>query len=106
MSKDPTAIFRSRQYTRRVRGWKVCAWTVAKSRKAAEWKSGVRRSFASAGDPCHKLVSPTEIKNNSGIPICPGHREVYREAIAEAVGVRQALRDKYDPGPLPIDENA
>ncbi len=93
------------QAVRKVRGWRNCVMRIAKTVEAMDFKSG-RVGHARKGSKCKSLVSPGEIKETGGIPICAVHRPVYERELAEDARRRQALRDKYDPGPLPIDENA
>ncbi len=90
----------------RVRGWRYCAWSIAKATDEPYESPTARHSHNKRDDQCRQIVSPKEMKRNDGMPICPNHLKAYRAAMDEAAQVRQALRDKYDPGPLPVDENA
>ena len=87
----------------RTQGWKYCLFDIQRSSPPREYDSGHREAFRRKGDRCKRLVSPEDIVR-LGIPICNRHEALYREAVLADAEQRQRLRDKYDPGPLPLQE--
>lgn len=85
----------------KTQGWKQCLYSVVKSRKAREFPSQ-RTAFTRKGQRCSKLVSPKAIKR-LGIAICNVHEAPFLKDIEEDEKRRQELREKYDPGPLPLE---
>lgn len=87
----------------RTQGWKYCQFRVVQSRKASESAAGHRTGFRTRGDRCGKLVHPDHIKR-LGVAICHTHEPMHLEAIAGEEELRKVLREKYDPGPLPLED--
>ncbi len=86
----------------RTRGWKYCVFAVVRNAKAKEHPGGSRTGFRRKGQRCRVLVDPKAI-TKFGVPICNKHEGLFLRAVKEDEERRQALRAKYDPGPLPLD---
>lgn len=78
-----------------------CLFSVSYNANTAETASG-RVARRRVGKQCNAWVGQEAMVRNDGIPICSAHMILYHEAVAEDAMRRQALRDKYDPGPLPL----
>lgn len=86
--------------TLRLRGWKRCVWSVARSRNAKEYPSG-RVPFARKGARCSCYVAPSEIER-LGQPICHMHEAAYVEALRAIAARTVAARKRLDPGPVDL----
>jgi len=88
---------------RRMVGMKRCCVALGHDRTArGEAPIGERSHAAKKGDRCMNWVSAAEIRR-LGLPICSVHVDVWLENTKRDQEMRDRLRAKYDPGPLPLD---
>ncbi len=81
-------------------GWQPCSYTTKGGNSAAAEYPYQRILFHRAGACCRKLVSP-ETRQRLGVFVCGTHEPMFHADVKRDAELRQALRDKYDPGPLP-----
>lgn len=84
-------------------GYRQCIHDVAVSYPGRDGQVGHRKPRRDVGGRCRRGVSPKEIAER-GLPLCNGHWSVFCRDVAEDAARRKALRAKYDPGPLPLNE--
>ncbi len=78
-------------------GWKRCLGRVATSSAGREERGSTMRR---KGERCRILVSPDQVERHGGGVFCAAHLAEAKTVQRRARETRQALRAKYDPGPL------
>ena len=87
----------------RTQGWKYCVYSVVQSSYGYHESASGRTAYRVKGGKCAILVGPRDI-TRLGVPVCHTHERLFFASIKADEKRRQELRDKYDPGPLPLEE--
>ena len=87
----------------RANGFKRCICGLTNPSRLTPWEKGERRAgVAVRGERCRKFVSRQDAEDRGAV-VCTIHWEPYQELQKAKSVVNRHLRDKYDPGPLPLD---
>lgn len=87
----------------RLVGYRRCIWGCLHNAPSVEYENGHRQSLRWRGKRCSVMVSPEQIAKH-GVTVCAKHLPMYLKWKAERGLQKAAMRAKYDPGPLPLDE--
>jgi len=85
---------------KRGRGFRRCVYRILYSHPGRQ-ASGA--TLKRKGERCRNFVAPDDVLR-LGLPICSSHEKVWVRETKLDAEVRRELRRKYDPGPLPLDE--
>ena len=88
---------------RRTQGWKYCTYSVVTSSSGYYETASGRTAYRVKGGKCANLVDPNDI-TRLGVPVCHVHERLFLADIEKDEQMRQTLRAKYDPGPLPLED--
>lgn len=93
----------------RAHGYMKCAFaTVVHTYDNPDLPYGSRVHAKKRGEQCANWVRRA-VWESQAIPICAHHIDHYEKLVAEKIAAvkdrNAAMRLKYDPGPLPLDDN-